>query len=98
MTAFLVLLLAYTISQFDRGFLAMVAPDLGPELGLAPSDLALLSAGWFLAFAVGQVPTGLLLDRIGPRRTVAGFLVLAAFGPGSWAWRTALRGPPPRWR
>ncbi|MBK3399519.1 MULTISPECIES: MFS transporter [Methylobacterium] len=82
MTAFLVLLLAYTISQFDRGFLAMVAPDLGPDLGLAPSDLALLSAGWFLAFAVGQVPTGLLLDRIGPRRTVAGFLVLAALGAG----------------
>ncbi|MCF4126922.1 MFS transporter [Methylobacterium sp. SyP6R] len=82
MTAFLVLLLAYTISQFDRGFLAMVAPDLGPDLGLAPSDLALLSAGWFLAFALGQVPTGLLLDRVGPRRTVAGFLVLAAFGAG----------------
>lgn len=83
MTAFLVLLLAYTISQFDRGFLAMVAPDLGPDLGLAPSDLALLSAGWFLAFAAGQVPTGLLLDRIGPRRTVAGFLVVAAFGAAS---------------
>ncbi|KTS43354.1 MFS transporter, partial [Methylobacterium indicum] len=82
MTAFLVLLLAYTISQFDRGFLAMVAPDLGPDLGLAASDLALLSAGWFLAFAIGQVPTGLLLDRVGPRRTVAGFLVLAALGAG----------------
>ncbi|WP_082984967.1 MFS transporter [Methylobacterium platani] len=80
MTAFLVLLLAYTISQFDRGFLAMVAPDLGPDLGLASSDLALLSAGWFLAFAAGQVPTGLLLDRVGPRRTVAGFLVVAALG------------------
>lgn len=80
MTAFLVLLLAYTISQFDRGFLAVVAPDLGPDLGLGSSDLALLSAGWFLAFAAGQVPTGLLLDRVGPRRTVAGFLVLAALG------------------
>ncbi len=80
MTPFLVLLLAYTISQFDRGFLAMVAPDLGPDLGLQPSDLALLSAGWFLAFALGQVPTGLLLDRVGPRRSVAGFLVVAALG------------------
>lgn len=28
------------------------------------------------------MPTGLLLDRVGPRRTVAGFLVLAAFGAG----------------
>ena len=64
MTAFLVLLLAYTISQFDRGFLAMVAPDLGPDLGLSPSDLALLSAGWFLAFAAGQ---GRIVDRDGHR-------------------------------
>ncbi|WP_407519359.1 MFS transporter [Methylobacterium oryzisoli] len=80
MTAFLLLLLAYTISQFDRGFLAMVAPDLGRDLGLSASDLALLSAAWFLAFAVGQVPSGLWLDRFGPRRTVAGLLMLAAFG------------------
>ncbi len=76
----------------------MVAPDLGPDLGLAASDLALLSAGWFLAFAIGQVPTGLLLDRVGPRRTVAGFLVLAALGAGLLASRRALPGPPPRWR
>ena len=92
MTAFLVLLLAYTISQFDRGFLAMVAPDLGPDLGLSPSDLALLSAGWFLAFAAGQVPTGLLLDRIGPRRTVAGFLVLAALGAACLGWAQGFIG------
>ncbi|MEH3145976.1 MAG: MFS transporter [Methylobacterium frigidaeris] len=82
MTAFLVLLLAYTISQFDRGFLAIVAPDLGRDLGLAASDLAILSASWFAAFAAGQVPTGLCLDRFGPRGTVAAFLVLAALGGG----------------
>ncbi|GJD48097.1 hypothetical protein OPKNFCMD_0813 [Methylobacterium crusticola] len=91
MTAFLVLLLAYTISQFDRGFLAVVGPELGRDLGLAPSDLALLSAGWFAAFAAGQVPTGLCLDRYGPRRTVTAFLVLAALGA---AWLGAARGFP----
>ncbi|WP_298959957.1 MFS transporter [uncultured Methylobacterium sp.] len=80
MTAFLVLLLAYTISQFDRGFLAIVAPDLGRDLGLSAADLAILSASWFGAFAAGQVPTGLCLDRFGPRGTVAVFLVLAALG------------------
>ncbi|MGY2050580.1 MFS transporter [Methylobacterium sp. JK268] len=82
MTAFLVLLLGYTISQFDRGFLAMMAPDLARDLGLSAADLALLSSGWFAAFAAAQVPTGLCLDRVGPRRTVAGFLLLAAGGAG----------------
>lgn len=92
MTAFLVLLLAYTISQFDRGFLAIVAPDLGRDLGLSASDLALLSSAWFAAFAAGQVPTGLCLDRIGPRRTVAGFLVLAALGAAGLAFAQGFGG------
>ncbi|ACA20751.1 major facilitator superfamily MFS_1 [Methylobacterium sp. 4-46] len=85
MTAFLVLLLAYTISQFDRGFLAMVAPDLGRDLGLSGSDLALLSSAWFAAFALAQIPTGFCLDRFGPRRTVAAFLALASLGTGALA-------------
>ncbi|ACL61501.1 MFS transporter [Methylobacterium nodulans] len=92
MTAFLVLLLAYTISQFDRGFLAMVAPDLGRDLGLHASDLALLSSAWFAAFAAGQVPTGLSLDRFGPRRTVAGFLLAASLGTGALAAATGFAG------
>jgi predicted MFS family arabinose efflux permease len=91
-TAFLVLLLAYTISQFDRGFLAIVGPELGRDLGLSASDLALFSSAWFAAFAMGQVPTGLCLDRVGPRRTVGGFLVLAALGTGGLAFAHGFAG------
>jgi MFS family permease len=77
---FLVLLLAYTLSQFYRAFLAIVAGDLSRDLGLDAADLGALSAIWFAAFALAQFPVGWALDRIGPRRTVAGFMVLAVLG------------------
>lgn len=80
MTSFLILLFAYVLSQFYRAFLAIVAGDLNRDLGLGAADLGLLSAAWFAAFALGQFPVGWALDRFGPRRTVAGFMVAAVAG------------------
>lgn len=37
------------------------------DLGLDTKDLGLLSAAFFYAFAVTQIPISILLDRIGPR-------------------------------
>ncbi len=64
------LILAYTLSQFYRAFLAVLTPVLQAELGAAPDDLAISSGLWFFAFAAMQLPIGTALDRIGPRRTV----------------------------
>ncbi len=80
MTAFLLLLFAYILSQFYRAFLAIVAADLNRDLGLTAADLGSLSAIWFAAFAASQFPVGWALDRIGPRRTCAGLLVVAVAG------------------
>jgi nitrate/nitrite transporter NarK len=77
---FLVFLLAYTLSQFFRSFLAVIAPELSAELGLSPADLGLMSATWFAAFAVAQFPIGWALDRFGPRRTVAWGMLAAVVG------------------
>ncbi len=79
---FVVLLLAYMLSQFSRAFLAVLAPVLGAELGATAADLALASGLWFAAFAAMQLPVGVALDRIGPRRTAAALL---AFGGGGGA-------------
>lgn len=67
---FLALLLSYVLSQFYRAFLAVVAADLSRDLGLDSADLASLQAAFLLTFALAQVPIGLALDRIGPRRTL----------------------------
>ena len=50
------------------------------DLALNPSALGLLTSAYFLAFAVMQVPVGILLDRFGPRRVEPVLLALAALG------------------
>ena len=80
MTSFVVLLLAYILSQFFRAFLAVVSGDLTRDLGLDQGQLSSLQAAWLIAFALSQFPVGYALDRIGPRRTLAGFLLIAVMG------------------
>ncbi|HYF53465.1 MAG TPA: MFS transporter [Salinarimonas sp.] len=92
MRAFLVLLLAYTLSQFYRAFLAIVAVDLNRDLGLSPADLGQVSAAWFAAFALGQFPVGYALDRFGPRRTVSLFMVAAVAGAAGFAGASSKAG------
>jgi predicted MFS family arabinose efflux permease len=79
-TSFVVLLLAYTLSQFFRAFLAVISGDLTRDLGLDQGQLGSLQAAWLIAFALSQFPVGYALDRIGPRRTLAGFLLVAVAG------------------
>lgn len=83
MKAGLILLsLGYVLSQFFRAFLAVLSPLLLRDLGAGPDHLAQASGFWFLSFAIMQLPVGLALDRIGPRRTAA-FLMLLGGGGGA---------------
>jgi nitrate/nitrite transporter NarK len=79
-TTFFVLLIGYTVSQFFRSFLAVVAPELASDLSLTANDLGQISATWFIAFALAQFPVGYALDRAGPRRTVPVFMLCAVVG------------------
>ncbi len=91
----------YTISQFLRNSVAVIAPDLVVELSLSAAELGLLSSAFFLVFASVQLPLGVALDRFGPKRcmlagagiTVAGILVFAfAGGPFGLTAGRALMG------
>ena len=62
---------------------AVLAPILAREFGLSAGQLGLLSSMYFLAFALTQLPFGVLLDRFGPRRVNAVLLLVAAAG-GAW--------------
>lgn len=70
------LMVIYILSQFYRSFLAVLAPALTTELGVTAAELSHAAGAWYLAFSLAQLPTGVLLDRFGPRRLVAGFLIL----------------------
>ena len=74
------LVLAYVLSQFYRAFLAVMSPVLMADMGLTAGDLADASGLWFLAFAAMQIPVGVALDRVGPRRTAAVLFAIGAAG------------------
>ena len=77
---FLVFAGAYFLSTLIRAVTATLSPVLSAELGLSPSDLGLLAGGYFLGFALTQLPMGRWLDRHGPRKVVLTFLTVAVFG------------------
>ena len=72
--------LGYFLSYLFRAVNAVVAPDLMRELRLDAGQLGFLTAAYLLAFALFQLPLGILLDRFGPRRVQAVLLAIAAAG------------------
>jgi MFS family permease len=75
----------YFLSYLFRTINAIISQDLVRDVGLNPSQLGLLTAAYFFAFAAFQLPLGVLLDRFGPRRIEALLLLLAACGAAVFA-------------
>ena len=80
----------FVISQFYRASLAVITPQLINEFNLQPNDLGLLSAVFFYAFALAQIPVGIFLDRIGPRIAMTALSLLAVVGSLVFAWADSL--------
>ena len=76
-------LAGYFVSYVYRSINAIIGPELVREFGLSAAGLGLLSGIYFFAFALFQLPLGILLDRYGPRRVNATLLLVAAAG-GLW--------------
>jgi predicted MFS family arabinose efflux permease len=72
--------LGYFLSYLFRAVNAVVGPDLATDLHLSAAGLGLLTSAYLFAFALFQLPLGVLLDRFGPRRVQAALLACAAAG------------------
>ena len=70
---------------FLRSNFGVLAPDLARDMALEPAVLATVASAYFLAYAIMQVPTGILLDRFGPRRTLTAMLLFSAAGAALFA-------------
>jgi len=73
-------LAGYFVSYIYRSINALIGPEIAREFGLSAATLGLLTGMYFFAFAVSQLPIGVLLDRYGPRRVNASLLLVAAAG------------------
>ena len=71
---------AYVASHFFRASNVTIGLDLMRDLAIGPEALGALTGAFFFGFAAMQIPCGVLFDHFGPRRTVAGMLVLATIG------------------
>ena len=67
----LVLLSCYfVLVQINRSAGGVLASYLGSMRGLSPTDIGAVMGTMFFASALAQLPTGILFDWIGPRRTL----------------------------
>ncbi|MEJ2718116.1 MAG: MFS transporter [Deltaproteobacteria bacterium] len=71
--------LNFLLSMFYRVSVAVISPVLVRDLDLSSSQLSDLTASFYYAFALSQLPLGLAIDRLGPRITMS-FLAVAAVG------------------
>src|SRR6266480_4599608 len=82
-TVVALLFAATTVNYIDRQVLGILAPTLTRELGWHETDYAAIVSWFSVAYGVGLLGMGRLLDRIGVRRGLAGFVglwSLAAMG------------------
>ena len=83
---------ANVMNQASRTVMAIVGPVLAVELGLSASELGVLAACLFAAYAAAQLPLGVALDRFGARRVQAALMLLAALGFASFALSPGFAG------
>ncbi len=89
---FLTFAIAYFFSALVRAITATLSPTLSLELSLNAGDLGLLAGGYFLGFAMTQLPLGNWLDRHGPRKVILAFLAVAVVGCMAFALATSFSG------
>lgn len=75
-----VLILAYLVVFFHRLALGVVREDLTSAFHISATTFGNLGATYFYAYTLMQIPSGLLADSIGARKTVTYGILLAAVG------------------
>ncbi len=73
------------ITYFDRVCISGAAPFISAELGLTPVQMGTVFSAFAISYALFEVPTGWLGDRIGARKVITRIVVW-------WSTFTALTG------
>ena len=89
----ILLCLITTINYIDRQALAVTAPVIVEKFSLSNTEFGLITSGFLLAYAIGQMLVGPVVDRLGTKRSfryaviawsIAG--ILHAAGRGFWSF------------
>ena len=58
------------VMYLDRLCIAVAGPRMQSELGLSPTDWGWVMGAFTLSYALFEVPSGILADRVGPRKVL----------------------------
>jgi ACS family glucarate transporter-like MFS transporter len=72
------LCLAAAIAYVHRGCLGVAESTIRDELQISEKAMGFVMAAFFLTYSIFQIPTGWLVDRWGPRRSLLWFGMLGA--------------------
>ncbi|MBB4052150.1 putative MFS family arabinose efflux permease [Devosia subaequoris] len=78
--ALLLLALGHTISNLVRTLPAITTDVLAESFSVTPGDVAAMTGVFHLAFAVGQIPVGVALDRFGIKRVFMSLISTVVIG------------------
>lgn len=82
--------LFYLIDFFHRVSPAALASDLARDLAPTAASLGTLSSAYFITYAAMQVPLGMAVDKVGPRRVIALAALSSSVGALSFGIATNL--------
>ncbi|MGA1867892.1 MAG: MFS transporter [bacterium] len=83
---FSIMALSYILVYFHRLCPAVVAEDMMRDLDATGVLLGLLGSAYFYPYALMQLPSGLLADSWGPRKTITTFFGVASAGSIILGW------------
>ena len=75
-----ILAFVYVFVTFHRMSVGVVKNDLQQAFNVGATQFATIGSMYFYAYFIMQIPSGVLADKIGPKKTVASFSILAAIG------------------
>ena len=75
----------YFIGFYQRVSPAVITAELTDAFTLTAAGLGNLSAFYFYSYVAMQIPTGILADRLGPRRLLTAGAIVAAIGTALFA-------------
>lgn len=79
------------ITYIDRVCISQAAPLMTRDLGLTPVQMGYAFSAFAWAYALFEIPSGYLGDRLGPRRVLLRIVTWWSFFTAAtgWAWNTA---------
>lgn len=79
------LVILFAITYLDRVCISVAGPRMQAELGITPAGWGWVTGAFTIAYGLFEMPTGMLGDRLGPRRVLTRIVLW-------WSAFTALTG------